>query len=305
MNVLITGSSGFLGKYLVQELNKSGVVINLVDKNDNPELISDKFKNINIVEHGDYSEILAGMNVVVHLANLAHVDSHVDEEIYLSNNCIATLNFARQAASQGVEKFIYISTANIYRFYNEEYKRINLDLNVDAQTKSKAQAEQELLALAGAANMQVIILRPPLIYGNNVKGNLRKLASIVKRRFPLPLKGVKNVRSFVYAGNVASLIRFLIESDSSDTGVFTLADCEISTAELVSNISMSIESNCFTFFFPHQLISLVLRCLGKLSLADALFESFVVPEDIRLKHMGWQASITSKEGFENSFKEFK
>lgn len=305
MNVLITGSSGFVGRYLVQELKKTRVAIKLIDKNDDSEFVSDEFRNVNILECGDYSEILAGMDVVVHLANLAHVESHVDEGIYLNNNCSATLNFARQAASQGVKKFIYISTANIYRFYNEDYKRINPDLNVDAQTKSKAEAEQKLLALADSVNMQVIILRPPLIYGNNVKGNLRKLASVVKRRFPLPLKGVKNIRSFVYAGNVANLICFLMQSNSSNTGVYTLSDCEISTAELVDNISMSIGSNCFTFFFPHQLISLLLRFVGKLSLADALFESFVVPEDTRLKHMGWQASVTSKEGFENSFNEFR
>lgn len=305
MNVLITGSSGFVGKYLVEELKKTSVVVKSIDKNDDPKFVSGDFKNINILEDGDYSEILAGMDVVVHLANLAHVDSHVDETVYLNNNCGATLNLARQAASQGIKKFIYISTANIYRFYDEEYKRINLGLKVDAQTKSKAEAEQALLALASAINMQVIILRPPLIYGNHVKGNLRKLASIVKRRFPLPLKGVKNIRSFVYAGNVASLIGFLIESNSSKTGVFTLSDCEISTEELVNNISLSIGSNCFTFFFPHQLISLLLRLVGKLSLADALFESFVVPQDTRLKQMGWQVSNTSQEGFKNSFNEFK
>ncbi|MGM0601666.1 MAG: NAD-dependent epimerase/dehydratase family protein, partial [Candidatus Rifleibacteriota bacterium] len=236
--VLITGISGFAGNHLARHLIRNDFKVIGASRTD-PQIDNVKFYPIGDLKDGfDWPQILSGVDYVVHLANRAHKmnDRPENEHLYFKINVDATLNLARQAAGQGVKKFVFISSV---KAAGEETDEKSLSENMpctpsDAYGRSKLQAEQQLEKLAVRSDMAVVSLRPPLMYGPGVKGNMASLIKLVKTMPILPLGGIKNRRSFIGIGNFSSAIEAVIMCEKQVSGIYYISDdMTVSTSKLV------------------------------------------------------------------------
>ncbi|MBK9736644.1 MAG: NAD-dependent epimerase/dehydratase family protein [Saprospiraceae bacterium] len=240
--ILLSGSSGFVGKYALSYFQTESEVKTVSLQNTAPSQV-------------DFS----GIKTIIHLAGMAHRMEVTDPKSYFTVNHKLTLDFAINAKSQGVSHFVFVSTVKVYGdnkgidYFAEESKC----QPTDPYGESKWRAEQDLLTLVDD-HFLVSIIRPPLVYGSNVKGNLQNLISMI-RKYPLvPFGGINNQRSMVYVGNLVALITTILNQKRG--GIFLAGDAQYhSTTELVD---MIIEKSnlltktlfCQVFTKRHQII---------------------------------------------------
>ncbi|MEI8363790.1 MAG: NAD-dependent epimerase/dehydratase family protein, partial [Betaproteobacteria bacterium] len=211
MKILVTGANGFVGRNLCLALCQQHAVVaavRVVDCCINGLTQTVAIAAINA--DSDWSAALHNVDVVVHLAARVHVmhDAAVDPLAeFRQVNVAGTLTLARQAAQAGVKRFIFISSVKV----NGEHTEIGLPFTEehvanpqDAYGQSKLEAELGLLLLAQQTAMEMVIIRPPLVYGVGVKANFDSMLQAVKRGIPMPLGAIHNQRSFVYVGNLVS-----------------------------------------------------------------------------------------------------
>jgi nucleoside-diphosphate-sugar epimerase len=288
-----------------------------------------------IDERTDWSEALDGIDVVVHLAARVHVmdDSAADPLAeFRKVNTAGTLNLARQAAVAGVKRFIFISSikvngeetgrpetgdrrtgnkgkdgftqrrkdAKVRGKGNEEssfFSESDVACPQDAYAVSKWEAEQGLMAIAEKTGMEVVIIRPPLVYGPGVKANFRLLMKWVKRGVPLPLGAVHNKRSFVALDNLVSFIICCMDHPRAANEVFLISDEEdVSTTELLQKMARAFGKRSFLLPVPVGLMTFVAGPLGKKDVADRLFGSLQVDSSKARDLLGWTPVVTMDEG---------
>ena len=198
MRLLVTGSNGFLGRRACLTLRDYGFHVTAYSRSNCnwPDGIDCFFS--------EHTHTLSSFDSVLHLAGRAHVmnESDIDPlSSYRKANFFQTLDFARNAALSGVKRFVYISSVKVngeFTSLSSPFRPSDLPNPLDPYAISKFEAEQELLKLSEVTGMEVVIIRPPLIYGPNVKGNLRRLISLLSRGVPLPLAGITfNRRSYI------------------------------------------------------------------------------------------------------------
>ena len=245
--VLITGGNGFVGQHLLQRL--------LADPEYTPIAttrfgsgLSQSIQSVvvgDIDGNTDWAQALAGIDVVVHTAARVHVmnDSSSDPlAAFRLVNVQGTLNLAQQAAVKGVRRFVFLSSVKV----NGESTALGAPFAEhiapapqDAYGVSKLEAEQGLREIASITGMEVVIIRPPLIYGPGVKANFAALVRAVKRGIPLPLGAIHNARSFVGLDNLVDFIATCISHPKAGNETFMISDGQdISTSELIRGIAL-------------------------------------------------------------------
>lgn len=255
MKILLTGSSGFVGS----------VVADFIVQNTAFELIraqrmgvSDStFSHGNITPNTNWSEGLLGVDVVIHLAGRAHVMSETEPnplEIYRQINVASTCNLALQAARMGIKRFIFISTVKVHgeeTGIDSPFTENSTYAPASDYAVSKMEAEVMLRKISQDSDMEVVIIRPPLVYGPSVSANFKRLIRLAASGFPLPLGGIKNSRSFVSVNNLTSLIVQCIDHPLAANQVFLVSDgCDVSTSELVKNLSIALGAHTALFRIP-------------------------------------------------------
>jgi len=318
---LITGANGFLGSHLVANLASSGWnVITTMRKE--PDNASGEWSNIGkIIFTGDigaynkWDEALGGVDVVVHLAALAHdtsANKKWTSDDYMRVNAGATLDIARAAAKAGVKRFIFISTIKV----NGESTPVDKPFDETSPTKpsdpygaSKLMAENSLREIARKTGMEIVIIRPPLVYGRGVRGNMGALIDIVNRKRFVPAPATNNLRSFVYAGNLADAIRLCMEHPKAGGHTLVASDGEdISTINLIRLIAKSIEGGAVIIPVPAGLLRLAGAAgdaiaaiadkqvvFNSASISKVLSSLRVDSSKIREK-LGWSPPFTLEEG---------
>lgn len=228
MSVLVTGANGFVGSALVPELILQGYDVKQLVRTKNSYAKSNiKTFYIDSIDNNiDFKKLLAGVDVVIHLA--ARV--HVMREIYSNSlneyrriNVDATLNLARQAASYGIKRFIFVSSVKVNGELTEKNSQFTADDKpnpADAYSISKMEAETALRMLSKETDMDLVILRPPLIYGPGVKANFFSMMQLLYKNPPLPFGNIKNNRSLVYIYNLVDLILKVIEHPKAPGQIF-------------------------------------------------------------------------------------
>lgn len=256
-SIIVTGASGFVGKRFMT-YNKS--VFNLIPislRKLSPEDVS-------------FNQV----NTVVHLAGLAHQMGKVDTALYYKVNSQLTIELARAAKQAGVDHFVFISTVKVYGD-SPLISGFNLKTKPkpdDHYGKSKLQAELALLAIEDE-KFKVSIIRPCLVYGPGVKGNILRLKNIINKGIPLPFKDIKNKRSMIYVDNLIELINKVIETKS--TGTFLATDRQsVSTTELVKRMAEGLDKDIKLFRLP-TLFRTIIKVLRP-GLYSRLFESYIV-----------------------------
>ena len=304
MSILITGANGFVGKLLIRDLLKSQYeVVGAVRSQ------AHNYTDVKIFEIGDigpvtdWSVALDTVNVVVHLAARVHImnDSATDPlSEFRKVNVDGTLNLARQAVKAGVKRFVFVSSIKVNGELTPESKPFTASdkpCPQDAYGISKCEAEQELLKLADETGMEVVIIRPPLVYGEGVKANFASMMQAVKRGIPLPLGAIHNKRSFVYIGNLVSLIVRCIDHEAAANQVFLVSDGEdLSTTELLRACAKALGVKARLLSIPQRLLEVIATILGKRDVAQRLCGNLQV--DITKAHtmLGWVPPVSVVDG---------
>jgi Nucleoside-diphosphate-sugar epimerases len=301
MNILVTGANGLVGRALCSVLEQTEhQVVRAVRTSTAPGEVPVG----SLHKSTDWSEALGqNTNVVVHLA--AQVPeigsaSRSPGDQHTEVNTLGTANLARQCVRHGVKRFIFLSTVKVLgEGKNEPYKDTDWAKPADAYAISKWEAEQALWQIAAQTGLEVVVLRPPLVYGPSVKGNFLSLMRAIDKRRPLPLGAIQNQRSLIYLGNLVDVIRLCLTHPKAAGKAFLVSDGDdVSTPELVCRIAASLGRRPFLVPVPASWIRRAGRVFGKQAAVDRLLGSLCVDISPLRNELGWAPPHTMQEGLE-------
>ena len=304
--LLITGATGFVGKALTDKLRSGGCSVVAAVRRE-PAVLGFDVESVkvgNISAQTDWLPALNKIDVVIHCAARAHItnDSVADSLAeFRQVNTAATLNLARQAAEAGVRRFVFISSIKVNGELTEGVRFSSEDVFVptDPYGLSKYEAEQGLLALAKETGMEVVIIRPTLVYGSGVKGNFASLLKWMKTGVPLPFGAINNQRSLVALDNLVDFIIHCIDHPKAANEIFLISDGEdVSTTELLQKVSHAFGKRALLLPIPVSWMTLAAKLLGKADVANRLFGSLQVDSSKARALLGWEPVITMDEQLE-------
>ena len=299
MKALVTGATGFIGNALCKHLSAHGHQVIRAVRRD--ATLSGDILFSQIDGATDWAEALTGCDVVVHLAARVHVmnDTAQDPQaLYQATNTDATLNLARQAAQAGVKRFVYVSSIKVNgEGRDTPYRETDAAAPEGAYALSKWEAEQGLQRIAADSGLEVVILRPPLVYGPGVKANFQQLLRMVEGGWPLPLGAIDNRRSFLYLGNFLDAIRLCIEHPAAAGQTFLLDDGQaVSTPELIRALSHAMGRRACLLAVPVKVLELAGTLLGKRAAVARLTGSLYVDSSAIRSRLGWTPPNTLQQG---------
>lgn len=301
MKVLVTGANGLVGRALCSALDQTeDQVVRAVRTSTTPWEVPVSDLNGST----DWSAALGqNTDVVVHLAaQVPEMDSasRFPGDRYAEVNTLGTANLARQCAQHGVKRFIFISTIKVLgEGKSEPYQDTDLAVPADAYAISKWHAEQGLWQVAAETGMEVVVLRPPLVYGPGVKANFLRLVQAIDQRRPLPLGAIQNQRSLIYLGNLVDAIRLCLTHPKAAGKTFLVSDGDdVSTPVLVRRIAAALGRRPVVLTVPVSWMRWAGRVLGKQAAVDRLLGSLCVDITPLREELGWTPPYTMQEGLE-------
>jgi len=304
MKVLLTGSTGFIGKFLVLELLKQNFRISIAVRQ-KTNLFPDEVKQFivgNFENNPDFSVSLSEVDCVIHIAGKAHVidkvkASALDE--FRKINTELTLDLAKQAVTARVERFVFLSSIGVNGNQNNQpFLEIDIPNPQEPYAVSKYEAEQGLLKLAKNSSLEVVIVRPPLVYGNNAPGNFGRLIQWAGAKiiFPLPLGAVNNARSLIAIDNLVSFIIACVLHPRAANEIFLISDDDtLSTTELLKKIATAFDRKTLLLPIPVIWMIFMAKLIGREADAVRLFSSLVVDSSKARELLDWKPVVTMDE----------
>ncbi|WP_460109262.1 UDP-glucose 4-epimerase family protein [Pseudomonas sp. S3_H04] len=312
--ILVTGATGFLGRSLVQhfvtfpDISVVAPLRNVSDKL--PEIV--KVTRVSdIGDDTDWRESLTGVDVVVHAAARVHVmqeDSAQSIEDFRTVNVKGTLCLARQAVAAGAKRFIYISSIKVNGEttpLGHAFSAGDTPLPSDAYGISKHEAEQQLMQLAQTGAIEVVIIRPVLIYGPGVGANFRQMMHWLTKGIPMPFGSVHNLRSLVSLDNVVDLVSTCVDHPRAANQVFLVSDDEdVSTTRLMQRLLTFLGRKTWLVPIPVSLLKFLASLVGRGAVAQRLFGSLQVDIKKNRELLGWRPPFTLDEGLKATAEHF-
>lgn len=298
MKVLVTGSGGFIGQHLVRILESQYLIIRHSRKKLFPA-IKDNYFHLDVNGLSDWHEHLQDVDVIIHLAASAHNKSNSKESID-DVNVNGALAIARQAAMAGVKRFIFISSIGVLGNKTTVPFDENTAVSPHSEyAKSKLKAEVALLELARETTLEVVIIRPVLVYGDKAPGNFLKLKSLINKFSILPFGLVNNKRSFISIGNLVSFVQLCIEHPKAKNEIFCIADGkDISTKEFTNAIATALSKKIFQLPIPIWLMKYAGRFFRKKDMVEQLVGDLQVDVSKARRVLGWTPSETMKQAMD-------
>jgi nucleoside-diphosphate-sugar epimerase len=317
--VLVTGGSGFVGQRLLNVLiNKKYSIRSAYYKSiismDNLIAPDIEWVKCNLVDDNiDYSKLFFGVDVIVHLAGLAHVlkqDKHTIE-LFRKVNIDSTEKLAKAAAANGVKQFIFISSIKVngetaksnlhhqYTYINETEKPVG------QYAISKSEAENRLKEICNLTGMRYTIFRPPLLYGPGVKANFLKIIKLIDKGIPLPLAGIENKRSMLYVDNLCHAIEHCINKDYAGNELFFIKDIDCSTVQLIKVIANALGKPQRLFSFPISLLKLCAIGTGRRDQFLKLTESLMIDDSHIRQTTGWIPDVNFDDAIKTTIDWYK
>lgn len=304
MRILVTGVNGFIGKSLCAELLRRECAVIAASRSVSACIEKVEWVVIDSINNEtDWSQALHGVDVVIHLAARVHVMNEVANDPldeFRKVNVNGTLNLAEQAVAAAVKRFVFISSVKVngeYTQLDKPFTEIDIPNPQDAYGISKSEAEQGLMLIAQKTGMEVVVIRPPLVYGAGVKANFASMLQMVKRNIPLPLGAIRNKRSFVYIDNLVSLIVRCIDHPAAANQVFLVSDDnDLSTAELLRGCASALGVKSRLLPIPQKLIEVFAVLIGKKDIAQRLCSNLQVDITKARRLLDWKPPITVEEG---------
>jgi UDP-glucose 4-epimerase len=305
MKIFITGATGFLGQQLVLSGTMRGeheLLLLARDGKKIPENLNHLLWLVSDIQSLT-PEDLRGVDVVIHTAAKAH-DTNAPESEYIINNSQATRHLAECAAKAGVRRFIFISTIKVHGEYslpNQPFHATDKPNPCDAYARSKLESEQQLQTIAGEHGMDWVIIRPPLIYGSQVKGNLQKLANLIRKKIPLPFGAIKNERSILSVDNMVDALWHILILENASKQIFLISDGKpVSTPDLIRHIAKSIGVSPILIPIPEFILRLGCRLLGKKGIYTRTCMSLRVDDSDIRKKLNWSPPFTTEEAMKKA-----
>lgn len=308
---LVTGGGGFVGSAVLARLRHVGGPVLGVVRSVVPA--AGCVHGPALERGGDWSGLLKGCDAVVHAAARVHVMEGLASgslDAYRAANVDGTLNLARQAAAGGVRRFVFLSSIKVNGEETPPGRAFAAEDSPspkDAYAISKAEAEAGLRALAAETGMEVVIVRPPLVYGPGVKANFLSLMRVLRRGVPLPLGAVvSNRRSLVALDNLVDLIVTCIEHPAAANRTFLVSDGEdLSTVELLRRLAAAMDVPARLLPVPVPLLQAAAALLGRGVMMRRLCGNLQVDMTDMQRLLGWRPPVGVDEGLRRAAEGFR
>jgi UDP-glucose 4-epimerase len=307
--VLVTGANGFVGSALLREMRRRGIEGRAAARCEVPGWPT--FRVGNIDGSTSWSGALQGCDAVVHLAARVHVmDDRAADPLaeFRKVNVDGTENLARQAVQAGVRRFIYVSSIKVNGERTRSGHPFTADDQVeptDAYGQSKAEAEARLQALARETGLEVVIIRPVLVYGPGVKANFLSMMRWLKAGLPLPLGAIDNARSLVAVDNLVDLILVCLVHPAAANQVLLASDGEdLSTPELLRRTAAALGTKARLLPVPAWLLQAAASLAGKSAAAERLCGSLHVDIEKTTRLLGWTPPVSVDRALRDTAESF-
>ena len=314
MNIFITGATGFIGSALVRRLllEHSSITAAVLSGEETGHVAKEVVQVViqPLAESSDYSDVLQGMDVVIHLAARVHImhDTSTDPlQEFRRVNLHGTERLARQAAQAGVKRFVFISTVKVHGEETERPYQENSPLAAtDPYGISKAEAEAALRRIAHETGLEVVIVRPPLVYGQGVKANFRQLMTIVHRGIPLPFSSIRNKRSLISVENLVDALACCAAHPGAAGQTYLVSDNDdISTPELITRMATALGITARLFPCPTYLLRGMGQLLGKSAAVERVVGSLQADCSKIRGELGWIPPLTVSQGLQHTASWYK
>ncbi|MFJ4195322.1 UDP-glucose 4-epimerase family protein [Pseudomonas sp. NPDC089534] len=312
--ILVTGATGFLGKSLVQKFctfSETSVIAPLRDVNCALPGSVEKVYVSNIDDTTDWRGCLDGVDVIVHAAARVHVMNEAPGQSidkFRDVNVKGTLRLAEQAIQAGVKRFIFISSIKVNgesTAAGQAFSADDIPQPLDAYGVSKFEAEQQLLQLAGTGLIEVVIIRPVLIYGPGVGANFKQMMHWLAKGIPLPFGAIHNLRSLVSLENVVDLVSVCVSHPRAANQIFLVSDGEdLSTTQLMRRLVSCLGVKTWLVPVPVALLNLMARLTGRGAVAQRLFGSLRVDIKKNRELLGWRPPFSAHDGLRATAEHF-
>jgi nucleoside-diphosphate-sugar epimerase len=305
LKVTVTGSTGFVGRRLVEKLKEDSHQVVEAVRVKHADSSVDSFEVGDLSPSQDWAEALRDSDVVVHLAARVHMvkeNSQEAYELYHLTNTEATLNLVKQSIVAGVKRFIFISTVKVNGEQTTPMHPFTEKMVAspeDAYGLSKYNAEQGIIELCQSTEMEHVIIRPPLVYGAGVKGNFATLLKLVKSHLPLPFGLTNNKRSMIALENLVDFIARCVDINRSRLAaneVFLIADSEpVSIKDVLKKVAMLNRTKLFLLPIPTSWMRGVAKVLGMTSFSDRVLGDLEIDTTKASKLLGWHPVVSMEE----------
>ncbi|MEZ9778580.1 UDP-glucose 4-epimerase family protein [Vibrio sp. 10N.261.54.A5] len=306
MKLLVTGSTGFVGARVVElAKERDCTVVPVVRKS--IELSPNGFLVSSIGAETDWSGAFDGVDCVVHCAARVHQMNESEQgalTAYRDINTLGTLNLAKQAAEAGVKRFVFVSSIKV----NGEFSKPNLPFEPNLKNTpqdpyglSKYEAEVELAKLSKETGLEVVIIRPPLVYGPGVKANFLSMMRLIDKGIPLPFGAIKNQRSLVYLDNLSDLILTCCEHPSAPGYTFLASDDQdVSTTQLMQTIAHAMGKSPRLIPIPMSWIQAGSSVLNRQHIAQRICGNLQVDIGLTKEILGWNPPVSFEQGIKRT-----
>lgn len=312
MKILVTGASGFIGRSVCEQMNSGDVEIVPVVRT--PDKAASGSNSIVVPDIGPdtaWREHLGEVDLVIHTAARVHAmnDTSADQpEAYRRINVAGTLNLARQAAQVGVKRFVFLSSIKVNGDNTTPGRPFRADDEPnpgDAYGRSKHEAEVGLRELARAGGMEVVIIRPPLVYGPGVKANFLAMMRWVHKGLPVPFGELRNRRSLAALDNLVDLVKTCCTSPAAANQVFLVSDDEdVSTTELLRRIGVALRKPARFLPLPLGVVRTLAALAGKQPQVARLAGSLQVDMSDTRERLGWSPVIRMEAALEETARHY-
>lgn len=309
MKIMLSGANGFIGRTLVPYLVEKGVDLTLLCRVGSAQMYS----NVEVVyvdsfnSEDLYSVDMSCIDVFIHLAAIAHVSGVNSVDRLDALRCIntdSTIALANIAAVSRVKRFIFLSTVGVYGSETSSPVKATDPVNpVDDYSKSKLEAEIGIKHISEEKGLDVVIIRPPLVYGSNAPGKFGSLVNLVLKKFPLPFGAIHNKRSLVSVHNLVDFISLCIEHEGATNQTFLVSDDrDISTTELIRYLRQSAFMQPLLVPVPLMFLYLVTKFFGQEQMVRRMCSNFQVDIKHTKEVLGWKPPLSIEEGIKRCFK---
>jgi nucleoside-diphosphate-sugar epimerase len=306
LKILVTGATGFVGTPLIRHLSSQGHQV--IGALRSAHLSDDGFSGVEFKAVGDihgsldWMNYLVGVDAVVHLANRAHVmhESNINPlALYRSINTEGTLQLARQSAASGIKRFIFISSVKVNggsTLPGQRFSPVIESIPTDSYGLSKYEAEEGLKKISLNTGMEVVIIRPPLVYGPGVKANFLKMMQWVEKGIPLPMGHITNQRSLLGIDNLLDFIQVCLTHPKAVDQTFLISDDhDVSTTELLKEIASAMHRPARLLEAPQLILEKSLILLGQGHIAERLCGSLRLDITLAKTLLSWKPPYSFKD----------
>ena len=307
--VLVTGAGGFVGQALVAHLAAAGVAVTGVSRS---HAVGAPGSSVQLARYEDAVPLLAGHACVVHLAARVHVmrdKAHDPLAAFRAANTDLPVFLERQAAAAGVRRFVFVSSIKVNgeaTLPGQPFTENDVCAPLDAYGVSKWEAEQGLREIARQTGMEVVIIRPPLIYGLGVRANFAALLRAVAQGLPLPLGAIDNRRSLLALDNFLDFIAVCLCHPSAANQTFLVSDAyDLSTPELIRRMAKVMQKPARLVAVPVPLLKAAAQLLGRRNMLERLCGNLQVDISKAHSRLGWTPPLTVDEGLQRTLMDNK